>query len=85
MIEHHARFNGDRHRVCVKGNDVAQPFTVINDQCIANGLTALTCPRTARQHRYLLISCNIKSAQYVGLIAWHDHTNWCDLIDRGIG
>ena len=60
VIKHHARFDRDGLGVCIKGNYVAQPFTVVDDQRVTDRLTTLTRARTTRQHGYLLIACNIQ-------------------------
>ena len=85
MIKNDPRFYRDSASFKVKIDHIAKPSTVVDDQCFANSLAALTRTSSTRQHGCTEITRDIQRAQHIGLIARHDHPSGCDLVDRGIG
>jgi predicted ATPase len=59
---------------------------VVNDGAAINVDAQLVAGAgAARQDRNFLLTCDIKRTQDIGLIAWHNHPNRGDLINRSVG
>ena len=85
MIQHNTGLDCDGACLFIKVYDMTKPSTIVDDQRLSHGLTALACPRASRQYRDFLISRDIEYTQDIRLIPRHHHTNRSDLIDRGVG
>ena len=84
LIEDNARIDRNCAGRWLERPNLAKELACIDDQRLANRLTALGCPGAARQNRHAMLGGDLDRCEHILPGAWHHHTDRLDLVHRGI-